>query len=59
MTAPSELMTRAEAICIVIGNAFGIAGEFCVGSAEVDACLEETNAALKALGVTQDEIDAA
>ena len=59
MTAPSEPMTRAEAICIIVGNALGVAGEFCVGAAEVDACLEEANAALRALGVTQDEIDAA
>ncbi len=48
---------RREAILHVLGLSGQVANEFCVGGSEMDSLDEEARAALRALGVTDAEID--
>jgi hypothetical protein len=48
-------MTRQEAVDHLVGLSYQVASEFCVGKAENDALQAETTAALRALGVTEEE----
>lgn len=52
-------MTREEAIDELLGNEAQVAQEFCIGRAERDASRRDAVEALKALGVTEEEIRAA
>lgn len=52
-------MDRLEAILHVLGLSGQVAGEFCVGYREMEALEQETLDALRALGVSEAEIEEA
>ena len=53
-----ENMTRQEAVSAIVSTWYQRDGEFCVGRDEVEDSVRELHAALRVLGVTDEEINA-
>jgi hypothetical protein len=51
-------MNRQEAIDHILGLSGSVTGEYCINAREAEKLYQETAAALEALGVNPDELEA-